>query len=53
MAEIIFTESSVEERMRMPMGWDEQSVQLFKWVVEKPNHGASCGGNAGDASLAR
>ena len=33
MAEIIFTESTAEERMRMPAGWDEQPVELFKWEV--------------------
>ena len=33
MAEIIFTESTAEERTRMPARWDEQSVQLFKWAV--------------------
>ena len=33
MAEIIFTESTAEERTRMPAEWHEQPVQLFKWVV--------------------
>ena len=33
MAEIIFTESTVEERTRMPAEWHEQPVQLFKWAV--------------------
>ena len=33
MAEIIFMESTVEERMRMPAEWHEQLVQLFKWAV--------------------
>ena len=33
MAEIIFTESTAEERMRMPAQWHEQPVQLFKWAV--------------------
>ena len=32
MAEIIFMESTVEERTHMPAQWHEQSVQLFKWV---------------------
>ena len=35
MAEIIFTESTTEERMRMPAEWHEQPVQLFKWAVEE------------------
>ena len=33
MAEIIFIESTAEERMRMPVQWHEQSVQLLKWAV--------------------
>ena len=33
MAEIIFTESTTEERTCMPAQWHEQPVQLFKWVV--------------------
>ena len=33
MAEIIFTESTAEEKMRMPAEWHEQPVQLSKWVV--------------------
>ena len=33
MAEIIFTESTGEEKMRMPAKWHEQPVQLFKWAV--------------------
>ena len=33
MAEIIFTESTAEERTRMPAQWHEQPVQLFKWAV--------------------
>ena len=33
MVEIIFTESTGEERMRMPAQWREQPVQLFKWAV--------------------
>ena len=33
MAEIIFTESTAEERKRMPAQWHEQPVQLFKWAV--------------------
>ena len=33
MAEIIFTESTAEERTRMPVQWHEQPVQLFKWAV--------------------
>ena len=33
MAEIIFTESTAEERTRMPAEWHEQPVQLFKWAV--------------------
>ena len=33
MAEIIFMESTVEGRTRMPAEWHEQLVQLFKWVV--------------------
>ena len=33
MAEIIFTESTAEERMCMPTQWYEQPVQLFKWAV--------------------
>ena len=33
MAEIIFTESTVEERTCMPAQWHEQPVQLFKWAV--------------------
>ena len=33
MAEIIFTDSTVEERTRMPAQWHEQPVQLFKWAV--------------------
>ena len=33
MAEIIFTESTAEERMCMPAEWHEKPVQLFKWVV--------------------
>ena len=30
MAETIFTESTTEERTRMPVQWHEQPVQLFK-----------------------
>ena len=33
MAEIIFTESTAEERTCMPAQWHEQPVQLFKWEV--------------------
>src|SRR5215216_5023952 len=33
MAEIIFMESTAEERTRMPMEWHEQPVQLFRWAV--------------------
>ena len=33
MAEIIFTESTAEERTRMPAQWHEQPVHLFKWAV--------------------
>ena len=33
MAEIIFTESTAEERTRMPAQWHEQRVQPFKWAV--------------------
>ena len=33
MAEIIFTESTAEERTHMPAEWHEQPVQLFKWAV--------------------
>ena len=33
MAEIMFTESTTEERTRMPAEWHEQPVQLFKWAV--------------------
>ena len=33
MAEIIFTESTAEERTRMPAEWHEKLVQLFKWAV--------------------
>ena len=33
MAEIIFMESTAEERTRMPAEWHEQPVQLFKWAV--------------------
>jgi hypothetical protein len=33
MAEIIFTESTAEERTRMPVEWHEQPMQLFKWAV--------------------
>ena len=33
MVEIIFTESTAEERMCMPAQWHEQLVQLFKWEV--------------------
>ena len=33
MAEIIFMESTAKERMRMPVQWHEQLVQLFKWAV--------------------
>ena len=33
MAEIIFTESTADERMRMPAEWHEKPVQLFKWAV--------------------
>src|SRR3989337_2467396 len=33
MAEIIFTESTAEERTRMPAEWREQPVQLFKCAV--------------------
>jgi hypothetical protein len=33
MAEIIFTESTAEERTCMPAGWDEEPVKLFKWAV--------------------
>ena len=33
MAEIIFTESTAEERTRMPAEWHEKPVQLFKWAV--------------------
>ena len=33
MAEIIFTESTMEERMCLPTEWHEQPVQLFKWAV--------------------
>ena len=33
MAEIIFTESTTEERTRMPAQWHEQPVQLFKWAL--------------------
>jgi hypothetical protein len=33
MAEIIFTESTPEERTRMPAEWHEEPVQLFKWAV--------------------
>jgi hypothetical protein len=33
MAEIIFTELTVEERMCMPAEWHEHLVQLFKWAV--------------------
>ena len=32
MAEIIFTESTTEERTRMPAQWHQQPVQLFKWA---------------------
>jgi hypothetical protein len=33
MAEIIFTESTVEKRTRMPAEWHEKPMYLFKWVV--------------------
>ena len=33
MEEIIFTESTTEERTHMPAEWHEQPVQLFKWAV--------------------
>ena len=33
MAEIIFTESTLEERTRMPTECHEQPVELFKWAV--------------------
>ena len=33
MAEITFTESTSEERMRMPAEWHEQPMQLFKWAA--------------------
>ena len=33
MAEIIFTESTAEERTCMLAQWHEQPVQLFKWAV--------------------
>ena len=33
MAEIIFTESTAEERTCMPAQWHEQPVQMFKWAV--------------------
>ena len=33
MAAIIFMESTVEERTRMPAEWHEQPLQLFKWAV--------------------
>ena len=33
MAEIIFTESTAEERTHMLAQWLEQPVQLFKWAV--------------------
>ena len=33
MVQIIFTESTAEERTRMPAEWHEQPVQLFKWAV--------------------
>ena len=33
MAEIAFTESTAEERTRMPAEWHERPVQLFKWAV--------------------
>ena len=33
MAEIIFTESTAEERTCMPAEWHEKSLQLFKWAV--------------------
>ena len=33
MAEIVFMESTVEERTCMHAQWHEQPVQLFKWAV--------------------
>jgi hypothetical protein len=35
MAEIIFTESTAEERMCMPVEWYTNPVRLFRWVVEE------------------
>ena len=33
MAEIIFMESTAEDRTCLPAQWHEQPVQLFKWAV--------------------
>ena len=35
MVEIIFTESTAEERTHMPAEWHEQPVQLFKCAVRE------------------